>query len=352
MRDQATFLHTMALVVFSLLALSIDMNHARSDDRALLSEGRKLSEAEVEKLEAKIATDDDEYDSRVKLLGYYFRKQFRSDEAAKAHQELAIWMIENHSASEILGNPETRVNEYVNKEGYARAKALWLKNVETHSDNPQVYASAAAFFLFSDRSKAEVYLKKAQSLEPKNPKWTSQLAQFYKLGLSQLNGQERKQTAAKALTEFEKSFALLPGLQRQYLLTNMAKTAFEAEQYEKAEKFSKQLLVSTKVNNDWNTGNAIHHGNQVLGRIALKNDDLESAKSYLLASGKTPGSPQLNSFGPNMTLAQELLEQGKKEAVLKYFDLCGNFWNNDKLKTWKQQVTDGETPEFGANLNY
>jgi hypothetical protein len=73
---------------------------------------------------------------------------------------------------------------------------------------------------------------------------------------------------------------------------------------------------------DWNVGNAIHKGNILLGRVALRRGDLDEAKSRLLAAGRTPGSPQLDSFGPNMALAEELLQRGEKQVVLEYFDLC------------------------------
>jgi hypothetical protein len=72
----------------------------------------------------------------------------------------------------------------------------------------------------------------------------------------------------------------------------------------------------------------------------------------LLKAGATPGSPQLNSFGPNMALAKELLDKGEREAVLEYFTLCSKFWDRDELKEWMALVKDGVTPKFGANLVY
>jgi hypothetical protein len=49
-----------------------------------------------------------------------------------------------------------------------------------------------------------------------------------------------------------------------------------------------------------------------LGLIAVHKNDIETARRELLESGKTPGSPTLNSFGPNMILAKELLEKGAR----------------------------------------
>jgi hypothetical protein len=66
------------------------------------------------------------------------------------------------------------------------------------------------------------------------------------------------------------------------------------------------------------------------------------------------GSPQMNSFGPNMQLAKALLEKGEKDVVLEYFKRCATFWKMGKsqLAGWTASVKTGEIPEFGANLNY
>jgi hypothetical protein len=84
------------------------------------------------------------------------------------------------------------------------------------------------------------------------------------------------------------------------------------------------------------------------------NGDRQHAKDYLLASGKTPGSPQLNSFGPNMTLAKELLEVGEREIVLKYLQLCAAFWTKDSglLVEWRDLIDNGRVPNFGVHLLY
>jgi len=114
----------------------------------------------------------------------------------------------------------------------------------------------------------------------------------------------------------------------------------------------KQLLPKYLTN--WNYGNAVHKINIIEGRIALKKANIEEAKRYLLAAGKTKGSPQLNSFGPNMSLARELLEKREREVVIEYFDLCRKFWSSDfsKLNDWKAIVQKDEIPEFGANLKF
>ena len=145
------------------------------------------------------------------------------------------------------------------------------------------------------------------------------------------------------------------GAQRFYALDGAAKQSFEAGQIEDARKYATELLaLAPKFQGDWNYGNAIQDGNLVLGRIALHEGQTDEAKQYLLKSGQTPGSPQLNSFGPNMSLAKDLVEKGERDTVLQYFQLCRKFWKMDygKLDEWTQAVQAGKVPDFGANLLY
>ena len=142
---------------------------------------------------------------------------------------------------------------------------------------------------------------------------------------------------------------------RWVALSEAAMMNAETGSPEKAKAYADELLLlAPKYSRDWNYGNALHKGNLTLGRLSLRSGDVESAKKYLREAGKTPGSPQLDSFGPNMILAKELMEKGERAAVLEYFGLCGNFWKmgGQKLREWSALVKDGITPDFGGNLFY
>jgi hypothetical protein len=161
---------------------------------------------------------------------------------------------------------------------------------------------------------------------------------------------------AEALNRYEKLLqeATEPN-PRFYLTTKIAPTALAAGETKKAKVYALALLQqATTMKNDWNYGNAIHVGNLVLGLIALESNDVTEAKRLLLEAGKTPGSPQLNSFGPNMLLAQRLLAKGEREAVFQYFDLCAKFWKMEqgRLGQWKEVAIEDGTPDFRANLDY
>ncbi len=141
---------------------------------------------------------------------------------------------------------------------------------------------------------------------------------------------------------------------RYYDLPDLAKSAVHSDLNEAKALAEELLQLAAERPTDWNYGNAIHFGNMVLGQVALREGDIEGAERYLLASGATPGSPQLDTFGPNMSLAKELLEAGQTEAVLEYFERCAEFWemSNDRLEYWTFQVRNDKVPNFGANLLY
>lgn len=340
----------------ALLGRQLKAAEQGRDTYRLAIKGRELSIKEAQQLEEKLQKNPDDLSARTMLLGYYALKAFESKEARTKRQKHILWIIQNHPGAQIAGLPESSLNPVLDEQVYYKAKDLWLKQVDIHKKNPVILGNAANFFLLFDMEIAEDLLKKAKALEPKNPEWPERLGHLYALGMSRKSGESRKEAASKALEQFENALSLTPeGDKRFYMLSDLAKQAFEAGDFNKASEYATELLKKTpQYRSDWNYGNAIHHGNLILGRIALEYGQLEKAKKYLLEAGKTPGSPQLNSFGPNMTLARELLEKGERDIVITYFQLCGKFWKmgTTRLKNWTSIVKGGKIPDFGANLSY
>ena len=82
--------------------------------------------------------------------------------------------------------------------------------------------------------------------------------------------------------------------------------------------------------------------------------DHDRAELELIHAGRTPGSPQLDSFGPNCQLASELLRAGRVHPVLEFLRLCDSFWDREcsQSATWSVEIRQGSVPDFGANLLY
>jgi tetratricopeptide (TPR) repeat protein len=348
--------------IFLLLSLTIIPLHKetamaakRSDDDSLAMQGAELSADAIRQLEESLKQTPDALSIRIKLLGYYTFKQFESATDRAARQQQVLWVIQHHPEATVAGLPYSELDPILDGHFYQDGVTVWKEHVANHPADPAILRNAASYFLLHDSPIAEELLKKGAALEPNNPDWPKTLGHLYDLQSQNVPELDKKRQAAAALNQYERAFDLTTNdTRKSYLLDDLATTAFDAGDLRKASAFAQQALISaTSGKKDWNIGNAIHHGNLILGRIALQAGDIEQAKHYLLKAGQTPGSPQLDSFGPNMALAKDLLEKGQKDAVLEYFVLCAKFWDSrSQLNTWAATVKQGGIPDFGANLVY
>jgi hypothetical protein len=142
---------------------------------------------------------------------------------------------------------------------------------------------------------------------------------------------------------------------RFYALGDAAKESFVAGKIEDAQKYAQELLTMLPgFGDNREYGSAMHDANMVLGRVAVRNGKIEDAKSYLLAAGRSPTTPRMATDGPNMSLANDLLAKGERQVVLEYLEQCRRIWtgNEGRLDKWIEDVKNGKTPGFGANLTY
>lgn len=161
-------------------------------------------------------------------------------------------------------------------------------------------------------------------------------------------------TTTVAYSQVKQDISVLTGFNRYNMLANAAKLAVKVSAWNEARSYAQELLKASTDPKNWNYGNAIFVGNMVLGQVVLRQGSIDASKAYLLAAGRTPGSPQLNTFGPNMSLAKDLFAAGEREVVLTFFDECRAFWRTDRgrLKQWADEVSSNRLPDFGANLLY
>lgn len=153
----------------------------------------------------------------------------------------------------------------------------------------------------------------------------------------QLNGAEAKM---QHLTREEGRF---------YALTDATIAAAELGQVDKARIYAEDLLLlSEHFHGNWNYGNAVHYGHIALGIVFLSNENIEDAVMHLHDAGRTPGSPQLNTAGPDMRLARRLLMKGQRDAVLVYLEECRRFWElgETRLTIWSWEIRFHLIPAF------
>jgi hypothetical protein len=89
------------------------------------------------------------------------------------------------------------------------------------------------------------------------------------------------------------------------------------------------VLAVTAVD-DWNYGNLIHDLHIIRGKVYVARGDVNAACVELLCAGATPGSPQLDTFGPDLSLAWALLAAGQDAEVVHYLRSIAAFWTPDE----------------------
>ncbi len=345
----------LCLVVFSFLFLLqvalVQSSPAQDSDlngNALYNKISKLTPSDVSELEKKVTSNSGDIESRESLLIYYgLHSTEKGLEKNKAKH--VLWIIENMPESTIAGLPFISLDPFFDGDSFFEAKQLWKKKVGENPDNIKILANAANFCSLYDREAAKEYLEKLKKLEPERPEWQKRLGELALTdAMMETVTAKNPEQCAEALKKIEASVKMAGGNDnRFYSLGDMARLALDSGDIKKATEYSNELLtMAPTFKDDWNYGNAIHDGHTILGRIALKNGDIEKAKEHLIESGKTDGSPQLNSFGPSMDLAKKLMERGEKDVVIQYLELCKGFWemSNGTLERWINEIrTSGST---------
>jgi hypothetical protein len=206
---------------------------------------------------------------------------------------------------------------------------------------------------------AEELLKRAVAVQPPDLLAPHALADLYRMQMLRAqNPDDRRALAQRRFEQTElfvqraKSFAETAPPTRSWLpasLLDASKAAFDAGAPGKAQDYAQELLRRVDPQNTA-SGQYVHDAHVVLGRVALAQGRTEEAKTHLLQAGRATGGGSLTSFGPNVSLAKDLLDRGERETVLAYLDECQAFWENPRLDEWIQTIKSGGTPNFGANL--
>ena len=149
------------------------------------------------------------------------------------------------------------------------------------------------------------------------------------------------------------SDAVTPNLRHFYDLGHKLEEAQGSNDSGQIEKVAKEYLTAAdSYRCNWNYGNAVYDANSALGLAAIAKGDTKLAVKYLLESAKSPGSPQLDTFGPTMVLADKLVSAGEKDAVIGYLEGIRHFWRMDdgEVEKWIGQLRSGKKPDFRMQL--
>ncbi len=329
----------------------------------LIQSGGGLTPQQIVELTARAANNPADNEAVLPLIGHHDR----GDKMKPEGSALLLGFIQRHPRADGSGGLYIVLSFLYDIDTLKSAVRVWEKHAARFHDEPQVLGNAAQWMQHlaavepAYSKEALMLLERARSLEPKELRWALLLGMASLDAATKQTPPQSVDTAKKAIAALEASLTLGDAAGRDLLLAGkgpveaaLAEARFITGDLTKAKADAEIALTKLDPKKDsWNHGNLDFALHQLLGRIALAQGDGKEAAAQLIASGKTPGSPQLNSFGPSMSLASELLGKGERKAVVEYLDLCAKFWSSgrSKMPDWKSQIEKGETPDFGPNAS-
>jgi serine/threonine protein kinase len=316
---------------------------------AIVSSGRLLSEESVRTLEATLVTDPTVVDDRLRLIGYDLAHTVVGHEANPAMRaklaSQALWFVDHHP-----DHPALRSFLHIGPgdgDIFHQAQVLWRRQIDTYPRSASVAGNAASFYRSFDSTEALTLYERARSLRPDEEEWLADLADVH-LSRARSASPSAPKEAAMALDEYRDLLGrpTLTFRGRASMLAAAAKAAMIAGEATAAADFAQECIMS-------GSGDDIHDGHIVLGKLALERGDLGLAGAELVLACKVSPTPVLMSFGPDMTLAKMLLRRGNRESVLAYFEACVPVWKsgNQQLMEWAALVRRGGLPDFGMKAH-
>jgi tetratricopeptide (TPR) repeat protein len=319
-----------------------------TDWSTLCTKSTSLTSEEARVLEHRLENDSENVPLRVQLVGAGFLTR---DPAVIARRvEHLAWLAE-HRPDIDLGGYACLVSEMT--EEVLRLKELWRNALARCPDDVRVMRAAAGFLSWHEPTLALQAYERAAALEPNEYAWKSDIAYMHQRLAEEADSPATRQLHLRsAESALRAGFAMASSdVERSLALRDLAWNAVALAEWEDAIEFANKLLESAGGCRDtWEYGNAIHHGHIVLGEVALARGDLDRAQEQLQAAAATPGSPQLDSFGPRLELAGALARLGRREAVIAYLESCRRFWTHRHadLDDWQAALRRGELPAFAV----
>jgi tetratricopeptide (TPR) repeat protein len=305
-------------------------------------DGVHLSAPQARRLERRVTAHPEDLEARLRLLGHHRHRSFHAHGSRLAVRRHLAWVVEHRpelgvESLFVLSGATLRRGDPV---GFRMIERRWQAAVKRHGNDPRVLDHAASFLRFQRPRTALALWKRAARLEPKEPRWLVQIAQLHRF-----QGAYHRELATLEL-------ALKMDGPRSMLIEEIAEAALRTGDRDKAARRARELLrAADAVPRDWDYGNAVHTGHIVLGKIAAARGRLAVAERHLIAAGDTPGSPQLNSFGPDLDLARDLLERGCSKTVIAYLNRIAKFWESrrDALARCVREIEAGRRPRLEAH---
>jgi tetratricopeptide (TPR) repeat protein len=314
--------------------------------------GTQFSPKEAAETMALVDNHPKDSAARMRLIAFMSVARFTSTEYKEPWVRNIHWFIVNKP--EVANLQVLNVDCYIDGDAACKGtRDLWLGQVEKNPRNTGLIVNAASYMQsIGESGKSEELYLRAVSIAPKDYDLHQKLGYFYLLaGKYGKESGNQREMGKKALAEMEIAQGLATGNPGwlAWQRWELAESAFLAGDIAKTD-----MYADAMINNPGDCkkdahlyGNSVFWGNYYRGRTSVLKGNLKEAGKYLLEAGKTPGSAQLDSFGPDFDLAQDLLDRGEKAVVVEFLESCKRFWDKEKLDGWVKSIKEGKKVKLG-----
>jgi hypothetical protein len=352
--------------------------HVPRDVERLIDEGASLSADDARALERGLEQKPDDLDARARLLGYHHARwrevhegathrqlierfeeegEERDDSFLEVRARYALWLATNAPRAPLATHPFLRLHTM--EAPYSEVATIWRRHASADPPDATLLGNAIAFFSGSNASFAyDVLLARAEQRFPGDPRWASfrrerraqELCHELRGSSHEGEGEDsegRRVGSEEDLAEIEQ---LLPELDPQSglgprLHEAASELALSLGHTKRARRHAEEMLISNAGDPRRRHGDAVHDGHLMLGRIALRADDVVRARAHLILAGQAGATGFVPLFGPDLRLARDLLARGEREVVVRYLTLAREFWERDRVDDWIAQIRAGRIPD-------
>jgi hypothetical protein len=266
----------------------------------------RLTAEQIADLEQQVKVNSDDAQLRVSLLGAL------DEQPDKAFPHL-MWFIENRPEHPILSSGFALNVIARNPNRAEDAKNAFRKQMASRGANATLCIIAAELFWYDDRPFAAEMARAAVQLKP-NDKRIRHAAAYT---LRHCPGCTEEASSNKRVAiELETDPYL-----KWHEMIDLPEFAIAAGELQIAKECADQVLELLSIyRSRGDYGDAINRAHTALGRIALRNGDIESARYHLGQSCIDIASAVNCSFGPELHLVEDFINFGYPQYVFDYLD--------------------------------
>lgn len=278
--------------------------------------------------------------ARATLIGYYSGKQRPAKEVELKRIRHILWTLENAPDCGLGRTPYLAISQRKFPKEWNMAQSIILQQIKRKETSPDTAADLAHFFSKVNPSLAAGILREMHERvkdKTSNAFWLASV--LWSWGRASKDQQKLVEATAYMKVYCAES-SEHAHLDRRFWL---ASYALGSAQYDLAREVSEEMLLRCPTDSQ-----SVHTAHTVLGTLALKRNDVQTAIAHLRLAGKVGESPRLCSYGPMMQLARALLKVGYQSEVCDYLLDCKQFWTmgHRQIEHWLGQIDEGKQPRL------